>query len=94
MLEASLTNIASIVLLVNIIVQITKDFIPIPTSLYTIILSVLINVFAAYSSNVSDIAGYISYILQGFIIAYISMYGYDTFYELKDRLGGNKNNDL
>lgn len=93
MSETLLTNLASIVLLVNIIVQITKDLKPIkkiPTQLYTIILSILINIFTTYSNQTMcpNPIIYINSILEGFIIAYICMYGYDTFYELKNKLGG------
>lgn len=76
--------------LVNIIVQLTKGFIPIPTKLWCIIVSAFICITALFAS---DMLGYcelnfVSFILSfigSFVVSYIAMYGFDTFKNLWQR---------
>lgn len=85
---------------VNIIVQMTKGFIPLPTKLWCVLVAgtvVMGALFGVASFGVLKIsAAYIIFSLIGsFIVAYIAMYGFDTFKELWQRFkdGGNINED-
>ena len=86
--------------IVNIIVQLTKDFIPLPTKLWCIIVSMILMISAVFvigtykHINIS-ISVIILSIFGSFIISYISMYGFDTFLEIweKFKSGGNINGD-
>lgn len=85
---------------VNIIVQMTKGFIPIPTKLWCIIVAIAIDIVAllgASAQNKIDINVLtVSFAVIGaFVVAYISMYGFDTFKELWARFkkGENINED-
>ncbi len=81
---------------VNIIVQITKEFMPIPTKLWTIIVSASLCIIC-YISGVSEgffeagISGALGCIVSSFFIAYCAMYGFDTFSELFERFKGGEN---
>lgn len=87
--------LAAISFLVNIIVQLTKEYIPFPTKLWCIIVSVVVTMAAVYagiSFHILD-ANALSFILCffcSFIVAYISMHGFDVFKELWERF---KNGD-
>ena len=81
---------------VNIIVQITKEFIPVPTKLWCIIVSasvVLGGMLALVSGGhiKFSIVTIILAILGSFIIAFIAMYGFDTFKELWERFKKGEN---
>lgn len=84
--------------IVNIIVQITKGFIPIPTKLWCIIVSVSVMSLALLSTKtyhdvcVSDI---FSSFVGSLVVAYVAMYGFDTLKELWQRFrkGENINED-
>lgn len=82
--------IMAVAFLVNIIVQMTKSYIPLPTKLWCILVSVSVVVavlFAAISFHVAKLnAGTVILSLMGsFIVAFIAMYGFDTFKELWQR---------
>lgn len=86
------TLIGALSFFVSIIAQLTKEFIPkvIPTKLYVLILSVAVTVTAvlSYLSYKSvDIKLYLilGSLAMGFIVAFIAVYGWDEFKELKDR---------
>ena len=86
------TLIGALSFFVSIIAQLTKEFIPkvIPTKLYVLILSVAITVTAvlSYLSYKSvDIKLYLilGSLAMGFVVAFIAVYGWDEFKELKDR---------
>ena len=92
--------IMAIAFVVNIIVQMTKEFIPIPTKLWCIIISFIVTLLALIiGSNMQLIDFNISLILlaffASFVIAFIAMYGFDTFKELWQRFkdGENINGD-
>ena len=75
---------------VNIVVQITKEFIPIPTKIWTILISALTVVLALCIAKSFDLVeptvGIVLLSLAGsFIVAYVAMYGFDTFKELWQR---------
>ena len=81
---------------VNIIVQVTKEFIPLPTKAWCIIVSmsvVLGSMLALVSGKQIEFTALtiILGILGSFIIAFISMYGFDTFKELWERFKEGEN---
>ena len=81
---------------VNIIVQTTKEFIPLPTKLWCIIVSAALIIGCVLSLMA---AGYIKFsfsaillgIIGSFIVAFIAMYGFDTFKELWERFKRGEN---
>ena len=81
---------------VNIIVQLTKEFIPLPTKLWVILVSatvMLAVLFAAASHNMLEL-GAVSIALSligSFVVAYAAMYGFDTLKELWERFKGGDN---
>lgn len=87
---ASIVGVLS--LCVAIVVQLTKEFIPkvIPTKLYTLVLSLIISVLAvlcyfSYMGLAIKFYIVVGSIALGFLVAFISSYGWDEFKELKDR---------
>lgn len=82
--------------IVNIIVQITKEYIPIPTKLWCILVSASVIIGAMLAAvtlgyiNFS-VAGIILAIIGSFIVAFIAMYGFDTFKELWKRFKEGEN---
>lgn len=85
---------------VNIIVQMTKSYIPLPTKLWCVLVAMTVNLgalFGAVSLGTLEISvGYVIFSLVGsFFVAYIAMYGFDTFKELWQRFkdGGSINED-
>ena len=82
--------LAAIAFLITIIVQVTKDVIPIPTKAWVILVSVITTI-SLYIAGVClsiielNLAYIILAILSAFISAYVAMYGFDTFRELYNR---------
>ena len=82
--------LAVIAFLVTIIVQVTKELIPIPTKAWVILVSLITTIGLYITSVYLHIIEYnIAYILlavfSSFITAYIAIYGFDTLKELYDR---------
>ena len=85
---------------VNIIVQLTKGIVPLPTKLWCILVAVTVNMGTLFGIIA---LGYLSFnvayilfsIIGSFIVSYIAMYGFDTFKELWKRFkkGENINED-
>ena len=81
---------------VNIIVQITKEYILIPTKLWCIIVSAALIIGCILALMA---IGYIKFslfaillgIVGSFIVAFIAMYGFDTFRELWERFKRGEN---
>lgn len=95
-LNTVLGVIMAIAFIVNIIVQLTKGFVPIPTKLWCIIVSVFVMatlLFVAISMQLIKFnAGYIILSVFGsFIVAFIAMYGFDTFKDLWKRFKAGEN---
>ena len=72
---------------VNIIVQLTKEIIPLPTKLWVILVSatvILALLFAGVSFNVFKLSAgiIILSVIGSFVVAYVAMYGFDTLREL------------
>lgn len=81
---------------VNIIVQLTKGFVPIPTKLWAIIVSAFVMICTLYvagSMNMVHITPglIIASLLGSFIVAYIAMYGFDTLKDLWQRFKKGEN---
>ena len=85
---------------VNIIVQLTKGIVPIPTKLWVIIVSAsvtMITLFAgaSYKYVGLNVTTILLSLIGSFVVAYVAMYGFDTLKELWTRFkgGGNINED-
>ena len=73
--------------LVNIIVQLTKEYIPLPTKLWCILIAVSVVIallFIGICLQIIELnaASILLSIFGSFIVAFIAMYGFDTFKEL------------
>ena len=84
--------ISVMALFISIVTQLTKEFIPkvIPTKLYVLVISVIstvVGVLCYLQYKGLEIKFYIviGSVALGFFVAFISMYGWDEFKELKDR---------
>lgn len=84
--------IGVLAMFISIVVQLTKDFIPkvIPTKLYVLILSIIVTVIGVlclFSYKGLEIKYYIviGSIAIGFIVAFITMYGWEELKSIKDR---------
>ena len=88
-LESSLSIIMFMAFLVNIIVQFTKSLIPFSTKIYVIIVSFFVNLIlmmlGTFKVNIQMV------FLSSFIVAFISMYGFDTLRELWERFKKGEN---
>lgn len=81
---------------VNIVVQLTKGIVPIPTKLWCVIVSVAVDMgslFGVFALGVIKFsAAYVIFsVIGSFIVAYIAMYGFDTFKELWQRFKKGEN---
>ena len=103
-LYTDFTSIIAVVIamsfVVNIIVQMTKGFIHLPTKLWCIVVSIIILLLSlCIMVSIDMVEFHRSYvcvlILTSFIVAYIAMYGFDTFKELwlRFKAGENINDD-
>lgn len=95
-LNVLLGMLTAISFVVNIIVQLTKGFIRIPTKLWAIIVSVLVMISSVYTGSLCgffkfDSVTIIASVLGSFIVAYIAMYGFDTLKELWTRFKKGEN---
>ena len=101
----AITNEMSVILgvllvlafVVNIIVQITKELMPMPTKAWAIIVSFIVTISSTYIAsnyNILDftVTNIILSSLGSFIVAYVSMYGFDTFKELWQRFKDGESN--
>lgn len=81
---------------VNIIVQITKKHVCLPTKLWCVLVALTVDLGFLYGLSSMGIlkitAAYIIFSLFGsFIVAYIAMYGFDTFKDLWKRFKNGEN---
>ena len=95
-LSTILGVIMAIAFLVNIIVQLTKGFIPLPTKLWCILVAVtvvLAVLFVGVSMQLVELnaASVLLSLFGSFIVAFIAMYGFDTFKELWKRFKAGEN---
>lgn len=89
------TVFMAITFVINIVVQLTKGFIPLPTKLWTITVSLVIVTIAFVAGTsyglVAFSVGNAALVLPvSFVAAYVAMYGFDTTKELWNRF---KNGD-
>lgn len=80
-----------LVVTVNIIVEVVKRLIPIPTDIVVFIVSIAITVLALYIvATIMEITVMWYYavgaVVLGIFVAYAAMFGFDKFKELYDRL--------
>ena len=81
----------AVAFVVSVIVQLTKSFIPLPTKAWVILISMLtITCAMAIAGDIGivkvTLATVILACFGSLLVAYIAMYGFDTFKELWDRL--------
>lgn len=81
---------------VNIVVQITKEFIHIPTKLWAILVSLIITTLSlcagvSWGWFKATVGMVILSFAGSFVIAYVAMYGFDTFKELWERFKDGEN---
>ena len=82
--------------LVNITVQLTKGYIPLPTKLWCIIVSIIVDIgllwagadYGIFKWSVSSI---LAFFFLSFIVAFVAMYGFDTFKNLWKRFKDGEN---
>ncbi len=82
--------------IVNIIVQLTKEIISLPTKLWCIIVAMSVNlsvlcVFAKTKLVHCDMVTVVFAFASSFVVAYVAMYGFDTFRELWQRFKKGEN---
>lgn len=81
-----------LVLTVNIIVEVVKRLIPVPTDIVVFIVSIAVTVLAMFiAAEVLQITIMWYYavgaVVLGIFVAYAAMFGFDKFKEILDRLG-------
>lgn len=82
--------ITALAFIVSIIVQYTKGFIKIPTKIWVLIVSSVV-VICSMALGISegyivfDVSSVVFSLLGSFLVAYVSMYGFDTVKELWER---------
>ena len=86
--------------LVNITVQMTKAYIPLPTKLWCIIVAIIVDIGvlwagADYGIFKWSVSAVMAFLFLSFIVSFVSMYGFDTFKNLWQRFkdGENINGD-
>ena len=82
--------------MVNIIVQLTKNHIPLPTKLWCIIVAVFVDSGILWAGAELgyfkwSITAVVFGILSSFMVAFTSMYGFDTMKELWQRFKAGEN---
>lgn len=82
--------------LVNITVQMTKHYIPLPTKLWCIIVSIIVDMgilwagadYGIFKWNISTV---LAFIFLSFMVSFVSMYGFDTLKNLWKRFKDGEN---
>lgn len=82
--------------LVNVTVQMTKAYIPVPTKLWCIVVSFLVNIGILWAGSDAgilkwSIGNILVFIFSSFLLSFVSMYGFDTFKELWQRFKDGEN---
>ena len=95
-ISAVIAAIMTIAFIVNIIVQVTKNLIPLPSQLWTITVSVFVTVVSVFAASVRGLmeintVTFAEALAIAFIVAYIAMYGFDTFADLWYRFKDGEN---
>ena len=97
-LNVILGLVMAMAFVVNIIVQMTKTFMPFPTRIWCIIVSAAVSIASLFALSTADVLelNATSLILAGlgsFIISFKAMYGFDTFKNLWQRFKEGENID-
>ena len=88
--------VMALAFVVNIIVQVTKEYIPVPTKAWcilvsaTLILGCMLGLVACGHIKLNALSIILG-MVGSFIIAFIAMYGFDTFKELWERFKEGEN---
>ena len=92
----TLGSISAMAFLTMIIVEVMKNVIPkkFPTQILTLIIALIIAVIIPFLAPgvVISFATIAASVLNGFIIAFISMNGFDSLKKIWERMSGNKEN--
>lgn len=85
--ESLLLIIGVLVFLVSAIVEVTKNIIPIKTDYYVLGLSIFLSVISYFIYVSYSLSTFIWYylfgaVILGFLVAYISMFGWEKFIKL------------
>ena len=99
-INSILALICAAAFIVNIIVQLTKGYIKLPTKLWCIAVAIMVDISLLLIGShfglckVSIATGVFSF-LSSFVIAFIAMYGFDSFKNLwlRFKAGENINGD-
>ena len=82
--------------MVNIIVQMTKAYVPLPTKLWCILVALCVDI-GVLTGGVSlglfelKAANILICIFASFVVAFVAMYGFDTFKDLWQRFKDGEN---
>lgn len=81
------TSLGGLTILVTVIVEVLKKILPkdLPTQFLTFCVSLLVCLLAVVFMGEITTINIISGLLNGFFVAYISMFGFDTFKSLVNR---------
>lgn len=83
---AMLGVLGALSMIVNIIVQLIKDYFPnVPTKIITLIMSIVVCLTYSIMEMGFTAPAMIFGLFGGFIVAYASMNGFDTIKEIKNR---------
>lgn len=88
--ESSLGLAGVLATITSLIVQVLKNVLPkkVPTKIVAMITSFLVMFSYLYATGTLTVANIPSGIFGGFVISFISMFGFDQFKETVKRLGG------
>ena len=99
-INSILAIICAVSFTVNIIVQLTKGYIKLPTKLWCIAVAFMVNISLLFIGSYLSlcqisIATSVFSLLSSFVIAFIAMYGFDSFKNLwlRFKAGENINGD-
>ena len=78
--------LGALAMIVNIIVQILKDFFPnVPTKIITIIISIIVCLVYSIMETGFTVPALVFGVFGGFIVSYAAMNGFDTVKEISNR---------
>lgn len=87
--------IVVVAIIVSVVVQLTKSFIPLPTKAWVIIVSfIVVGLLLCASAEIwgikMPVATTVLAIIGAMMVAYIAIFGFDNFKELAERLKTGK----
>lgn len=86
-------NIGVYSTLTLIIVEVLKNYIPkkIPTALFSMLVGIIVTIVCIVTTYGFNLSSVVEGIFTGFITAFVSMYGFDSFKRILNRNGGEDN---